>query len=259
MLLELSLVAIVLTAASGMPGLAFGRRSPLGQPIASVSLIAGAFLGATSALFALAGGTIETFRLPGALPDLSLHLRLDPLAAFFLLPVYLLGAAGTLYGNRYWRQAEHPENGRELRLWFGVLVGALAGVVLAADGIAFLFAWEIMALSAFLLISIEDDRAEVRQAGWVYLVATHVSTLALFALFGLLGAITGSFEFRALSSSASGPVVTSILFLLAFVAFGMKAGIVPMHFWLPAAHASAPSHVSALLSGVASRWGSTAR
>ena len=134
-------------------------------------------------LAALTGARSRRATLPGPLPELSLHLRLDPLAAFFLVPVYVLGAPGTLYGTRYWRQAEHPENGRKLRLWYGILIAALAGVVLAADGVAFLIAWEIMALSAFLLVTTEDDRAEVQQAGWVYLVAAHAGTLALFALF----------------------------------------------------------------------------
>ncbi len=253
--LDLSLVALLLTALSGVPGLALGRRSCVGQNLANGLLIAGALLGAGTALVALLGGTIETSTFVGMLPALPLHLRLDPLAAFFLVPVYVLGAAGSLYGIRYWKQAEHPENGRKLRLCFGLLIASLAGVVLAADGVAFLFAWEIMALSAFLLVTTEDERVEVRQAGWVYLVSTHVATLVLFAFFGLWWATTGSLEFRPLPSGASTPGVTISLFLLALLGFGLKAGIVPLHFWLPAAHANAPSHVSALLSGVVLKMG----
>jgi hydrogenase-4 component B len=253
--LDWSLAAIVLTALSGVPGLAFGRRSSAGQGVASGLAIAGALLGLAAALVALMGGRLETTALAGPLPELSLHLRLDPLAAFFLAPVYVLGAAGTLYGARYWRQAEHPENGRKLRLWFGVLIASLAGVVLAADAIAFLVAWEIMALAAFLLVTTEDDRVEVQQAGWVYLVTAHASVLVLFALFGLLWAATGSLELRALPDGAEAPRGTAGLFLLALLGFGLKAGIVPLHFWLPSAHANAPSHVSALLSGVVLKMG----
>jgi hydrogenase-4 component B len=255
MALDLSLAAMVVTAMSGVPGLAFGRRSRVGEAIANVLLISGALLGSVTAIVALTGGTIETSTLVGAIPELPLHLRLDPLAAFFLVPVHVLGAAGALYGIRYWRQAEHPDDGRQLRLWFGVLIASLSGVVLAADGVAFLFSWEIMALSAFLLVATEDEREDVRQAGWVYLVTAHAGTLALFALFALLWATSGSLEFRALPSSATRPGVIGILFVLAFVSFGLKAGIVPMHFWLPAAHANAPSHVSALLSGVVLKMG----
>jgi hydrogenase-4 component B len=253
--LELSVAALALTALSGVPGLALSRRSGAGQTLAAVLLIAAAFAGSGAALVALLTGEIETTRFAGPLPELPLHLRLDPLAAFFLLPIYGLGAAGSLYGIRYWRQAEHPANGRKLRLCFGILIASLAGIVLAADAVAFLFAWELMALSAFLLVTTEDDRAEVQQAGWVYLVAAHTSVLALFALFGLLWATTGSLEFRELPSGAGAPGGMGLLFLLAFLGFGLKAGIVPMHFWLPAAHATAPSHVSALLSGVVLKMG----
>ena len=255
MYLESSLAAIALTALSGVPGLGFSRRSAVGQGIATVLLIAGALAGSLAALVALLTGTVETATLAGPLPELSLHLKLDPLAAFFLVPVYVLGAAGTLYGVRYWSQAEHAANGRKLRLCFGVLIASLAGVVLAADGVAFLLAWEMMAISAFLLITTEDDRADVQQAGWVYLVATHAGTLALFAMFGLLWAASGSLEFLPLPDGASGPGVSSVLFLLALLGFGLKAGILPLHFWLPAAHANAPSHVSALLSGVMLKMG----
>jgi hydrogenase-4 component B len=253
--LGLSLLGVLLVALSGAPGLVCGERSPVGQRIASVLLVAGAALGLTAALFGLASGSSASAVLSGALPGLALHLRLDPLAAFFLVPVFVLGAAGALYGERYWRQAEHPENGRKLRLCFGVLIAALAVVVLAGDGVAFLFAWEIMALSAFLLVTTEDERAEVRQAGWIYLVSTHVGTLALFALFGLWWSVSGSLELRPLSPLVVAPGVASSLFLLALLGFGLKAGIVPMHFWLPPAHANAPSHVSALLSGVVLKIG----
>ena len=253
--LDLSVAALVLTAASGVPGLALGRRSNAAQGLASLLVIAGALLGELAAIAVLGGAAIETRTLPGPLSELSLHLRLDPLAAFFLVPVYLLSVAGTLYGTRYWKQTEHPENGRALRLWYGVLVAALAAVVLAADGFAFLMAWEVMALAAFFLVTIEDDRAEVRQAGWVYLVATHAGTLALFALFALLWAVNGSLEFRPMASGAGTQGATSALFLLALVGFGFKAGIVPLHFWLPAAHANAPSHVSALMSGLLLKMG----
>jgi hydrogenase-4 component B len=253
--LDLCLAAVFLTAASGVPGILCGNRSPLGQRIASFLLIAGALLGALTALVSLEQGSSETATLSGALAALDLHLRLDPLAAFFLAPVYVLGAAGALYGEGYWSQAEHPDSGVKLRLCFGVLIAALAGVVLAADGVTFLLAWEIMALSAFLLVTTDDARAEVRQAGWIYLASAHAATLALFALFGLLWAATGSLEFSSLPQVATRPGVASALFLLALLAFGLKAGIVPLHFWLPAAHASAPSHVSALLSGVVLKMG----
>jgi hydrogenase-4 component B len=238
-----------------VPGLALGRRSSLGQAAASALSLAAAAAGLGAALVALARGGLETARLAGPLPDLALHLRLDALSAFFLAPVWLLGATATVYGARYWSQAEHPENARGLRLWLGVLVASLAAVVLAADAIAFLIAWEIMTLAAFLLVTTEDERGDVQQAGWVYLVAAHASVLVLFAFFGLAWAATGSLELRPLAGGGPVPAGAGVLFLLALVGFGLKAGIVPLHFWLPAAHANAPSHVSALLSGVVLKLG----
>jgi len=119
MCLDASLLAILLIAASGVPGLGFGRQSSLGQWIASCSLLLGALVGAPAALGTLTDGRVETAALSGPLPELTLHLRLDPLAAFFLIPIYVLGAVATLYGIRYWKQAEHPGNGRgssDLRL-----------------------------------------------------------------------------------------------------------------------------------------------
>ena len=252
--LDTSVAAILLIALSGAPGLVCGRRSACGERIACAMLIAGALAGSAAALRVLLGGPVEAAAWAGPLPELTLHLRLDALSAFFLMPVFLLGAAGALYGLRYWRQVDHPANGRKLRAAFGVLVASLASIPLAADGVAFLFAWEIMALSAFLLVSTEDEQSEVQQAGWIFLVAAHLGVLVLFGLFALWWALTGSLELRPLPEGAGG-AATSLLFLLALLGFGLKAGIAPLHFWLPSAHANAPSHVSALLSGVVLKMG----
>jgi len=231
------------------------RRSALGQRLAVGLVVVGAALGAAAAVAVLAGQPTESLRLRGVMGGLSSSLRLDPLAAFFLLPVYVLGTAGSVFGLGYWRQQEHPLDGCKLRFFYGLLIAALVGVMLAADGVTFLIAWEAMALSAFFLVTTEDERSEVRQAGWLYLVATHVGTLALFGLFGLLWALTGSPELRPLPEVAQGAAASSGVLVLALLGFGLKAGIVPLHFWLPDAHASAPSHVSALLSGVVLKAG----
>ena len=128
-------------------------------------------------------------------------------------------------------------------------------MTLAGDGITFLFAWEIISLAAFFLVSTEDHKPEARLAGWVYLVATHIGILALFALFALLRTATGSFELRRLQPQEAGFGLQAAIFLLALTGFGLKAGVMPLHFWLPDAHANAPSHVSALLSGVVLKIG----
>lgn len=126
-------------------------------------------------------------------------------------------------------------------------------VVMAHDARLFLIAWEIMALAAFFAATVEHHNPDVREAGWIYLIATHCGTLAITALFALWYAVTGSFT---LSLTHTLPAaVSGVLFILAFVGFGLKAGIMPLHVWLPGAHANAPSHVSALMSGVMLKMG----
>jgi hydrogenase-4 component B len=255
MLVQFTFTACVIVAASGVPGLMMSRRSASGQFAAVALAVIGCAIGLAAAARNLATGSISAMSLPGVLPDWPFHLKLDPLAAFFQAPIFLLGALASVYGLNYWRQADHARNGRLLSLCLGLLVGGLGLVTLAGDGITFLFAWEIMALSAFFLIGVEDHKAEARQASWIYLIATHIAVLILFALFAALGSATGSFEFRPLRPGEAGLGLQVALFLLALAGFGLKAGMMPLHFWLPGAHASAPSHVSALLSGVVLKIG----
>lgn len=255
MFVESTFGACLIAAGSGLPGLLLSRRSPLGQMAAALLMVVGCAIGLTEALRGLIEGTTSSMMLPGVLPDWAFHLKFDPLAAFFLVPIFLLGAVGSVYGLRYWRQAEHSRNGRKLSLCYGLLVAGLGMVALAGDGITFLFAWEIMALAAFFLVSTEDHKSEARFAGWVYLVATHIGILVLFALFAVLRNATGSFELRRLHPQEAGFGLRAAIFLLALTGFGLKAGMMPFHFWLPDAHANAPSHVSALLSGVVLKIG----
>jgi hydrogenase-4 component B len=179
----------------------------------------------------------------------------DGLSALFLAPIYLIVPLGAVYGLRYWRAADHPTTARKLQLFYGLLPAGMATLVVARNGLLFLTGWEVMALSAFFLVSTEDHDREVRAAGWLYLVATHVSTLCLFALFALFAAASGSLSLDRLDPAAVEPGRATTLFVLALVGFGLKAGAMPLHVWLPSAHASAPSHVSAVMSGVLIKMG----
>jgi len=202
--------------------------------------------GLGAAVLALVTGTVWDWQSALTLGGETLHLRLDAVSALFLALLCVVGGAGAVYGREYWTERAHPRSARSGRFWWSVLVASLAAILLVSNGLHFLIAWEFFALSAYFLMTLNRRPPEVRAAGWLYLAASHVSTLCLFAFFTLLAARTGSWELGPMRDRAD----LAPLFWLALVGFGLKAGLFPLHVWLPSAHANAPSHVSAILSGV---------
>jgi formate hydrogenlyase subunit 3/multisubunit Na+/H+ antiporter MnhD subunit len=252
--LTLIIAAALLTASSGLPGAVLRRRPVAGQRLGTLMLVTGAALGIAGAALSLAGGPTEhTWRW--SMPGASLTLRVDALSAVFLFPVLALPALGSIYGLRYWPQAERGAQAVRLQLFFGLVTGAMTVVCVAANAMLFLAAWEVMALSGFVLVLTEHERPETQRSAFVYLAAAHAGNLALFALFSLLRRQAGSFEFAAMARLDAGAPLAGWVFALALLGFGLKAGLVPLHFWLPGAHAAAPSHVSAVMSGVLLKTG----
>jgi hydrogenase-4 component B len=249
--LYLLLIAIALLALSGLPSCLLSARSAVGQRMATVFMLIGSLLGLISVAASLCSPHAPSLSLTWGFPQSRFAVALDPLSALFLLPVFIVPALGSIYGLGYWKQADHPANGQRLGLFYGVLAGAMALVVIACDGMLFLIAWEMMALAAYFAATAEDDKPEVRRAGWIYLIATHIGTLCLLAMFALWRHATGSFCL----APRFLPEVSSALFVLALIGFGFKAGLMPLHVWLPGAHANAPSHVSAVMSGVMLKMG----
>lgn len=249
----LVLAAAALLALSGVPGLFLPRGSRAGEGISVGLTLAGASLGLAGATLALVGAPGAGFDGAWSVPGARLLFRVDPLSAFFLVPVCLLNALGSVYSLGYWAATARPENAARVRAWYGLLAGSLALLLGARDAVLFLCAWEGMALAAFFLVATEDETAEVRDAAWIYLVATHAGTLLLMGAFAVLRVGTDSFSL--LDPAALGPGAAGAVFLLALGGFGLKAGLMPLHVWLPGAHANAPSHVSALLSGVVIKMG----
>ncbi len=252
LLATLVAAAIGLAAASGMPAALMSATSRAGERVAAVMLWAASACGLTAALWVALRGEVVSYTLSWGIPG-ELAIRVDPLAAMFLVQVFAIAPLGALYGLEYWRQAEHPDNGRKLRLFYGLLAASMALLVVADDAIPFLMGWEVMALAAFLVVTTDDLDPAVRGAGFVYLVATRVGTLALFAVFALLRWANGNWRFFA-PHSPSGALASAV-FLLTIVGCLIKAGAMPMHIWLPGAHANAPSHVSAVMSGVLIKMG----
>lgn len=254
MSLTLIMIAIILAAASGWPGFCLARSSVWGQRMAVGIMGIGAIMGLAGAGVGLGRDTNLAVNFPWPAAGNAV-VGVDALSAFFLVPIFLMGGLGSIYSLGYWPQRQHPRNSKMLQFFWGFLVAGLALLVISKHAMAFLLGWEIMALSAFFLVRLEDHREACRRAGWVYLIAAHIGTLTLFALFVLWRWATGSYDLKPVVGEAMGLGVMNVLFFLSLIAFGLKAGVMPLHFWLPGAHANAPSHVSAMLSGVVLKMG----
>jgi hydrogenase-4 component B len=191
----------------------------------------------------------EVAVLPVGLPNLPFHLRLDSLAAFFLMVIGAVSAGISTFAAGYFRKAEGTPPGL-LCLEYHVFLASMALVVLADDAYAFMVMWETMALSSYFLVTANHRVAEVRHAGYLYLTMAHIGAIAILLSFGVLQANTGDYTFANMRAQNLSPFWASVAFLLALLGFGAKAGLMPLHVWLPEAHPAAPSPVSALMSAV---------
>ena len=213
--------------------------------------IIGCLCGIVPAVRVVLGAPSQSLRWAWDVPYGSFFLGLDPLSGFFLIPVFVLCALAAIYGADYLEAYRGRKSLAPPWFFFNLLVASMVVVILARNGVLFLIAWEMMALSSFFLVTFEDEKETTRQAGWTYLVASHIGTAFLLVLFILLGRANGSLDFDRLSPSAG----AGLLFVLALIGFGTKAGFIPLHVWLPEAHPAAPSHVSAVMSAVMIKTG----
>lgn len=249
--MRLLLGSWLLLLIGGLLAPAMGRRPRLASLAGGGSAMAGSLAGLIAAVQGLRfGQSAVSLSLPLTIPGASFSLSLDGLSAFFLLPVFLIGLAGAVYGQEYMAGDKRRLPGLHW-LFYNLLILSMSLVVTAANAMLFLFAWECMSLSSFFLVIGDHEDAAVGRAGFIYLLATHLGAALLFVFFLVAGALGGSFDFSAFGAlrEISTPFA-SVLFLLILIGFGSKAGLFPFHVWLPEAHPAAPSHVSALMSGV---------
>jgi len=187
--------------------------------------------------------------LPLGLPDLPFHVRLDALSGFFLLLLGSAGAGISIFAAGYFRQGEGTAPGL-LCLQYHVFLASMAMVILADDAYLFMVAWETMALSSYFLVTAQHRLPEIRRAGFLYLLMAHVGALGILLCFGVLHGGSWQMTFAAMRGATLAPAWASVAFVLALFGFGAKAGLVPLHVWLPEAHPAAPSPVSAMMSGL---------
>jgi hydrogenase-4 component B len=239
---------LLIASLCAVAGMALGSRLPR---LWLALTLAGAAAALGAAFLVLGPGPAWEWRSAFLVGGEALHLRLDAISAMFLALLGVVGAAGAVYSRGYWTDADHPDSAPRGRLWWDGMLLSMGLVLLSSNGLHFLIAWEMFAFSSYFLISLERKRREARAAGWLFLAASHAGTLCLFAFFAVLAANSGSWDLGPMR----GRDELAPLFWLALVGFGVKAGLFPMHVWLPSAHANSPSHVSALMSGMAVNLG----
>jgi hydrogenase-4 component B len=254
--MSLLVFALLILLASGAIALGANRRPFLSTAVGTVGTVLACILAMVPVAQTLLGHHWTSLRLPWQAPTQDLLLGLDPLSAFFLAPVLVLGALAAIYGRTYMLAYRARKSLGAAACAFSLLMAAMVTVVLARSTVLFLVAWEVMTLSSYLLVTFEHEDKDVRRAGLVYLVAAHVGEACLLAMFLLLDHRAGGLGFDAFAAMPLPSAgFASGIFVLAAVGFGIKAGFLPFHVWLPEAHAAAPSHVSALMSGVMIKLG----
>jgi hydrogenase-4 component B len=238
--------------AGALASLATGGRGS--RALAALGAAVGSLATLALGLWCLITSAVPADRWPALLLS-GVAVRVDGLSAFFLVVIGLAGLPAALYGFGYSASYEGRYSVRALGALLNVLLLSLVLQVAADDALTFLLAWEIMSLAGYLLVLTEHDQpGTVRAANW-YLGVTHAGFVALVAAFLLLAAGDPTASFAAMRGGSLGSVVRDLVFVLAVVGFGAKAGLVPLHVWLPMAHPVAPSHVSALMSGVIIKMG----
>jgi formate hydrogenlyase subunit 3/multisubunit Na+/H+ antiporter MnhD subunit len=246
-------IAICVLVVASALALCTKRNGRAASFIAAVGAVTAAALALPPAIASLAGAAPDQIVIHWAAPLGDVTFGIDPLSAFFIVPLMLIGAICAIYGAFYLDDRRHERWLAAPACFYTLLLAAMLTVLVVRDGIAFVMAWEVMTVASFLLVAFDHADAEVRRAGWIYIVASHVGVACVLGMFVLLGRV-GSYDFATLAGPHSAGIATTAG-VLGLVGFGVKAGIVPLHVWLPEAHAAAPSHVSALMSAVLIKLG----
>ena len=255
---ELGFLILLFLYGIGANGsLIFGRNDVLANRWQSFSAIIGSLWGILFAMGAFVVPDMSFAFSSSISPLFSFSFHIDQLSAFFIFVISLITLFCSVYGIGYIKHYYNKYSIGALGFFYHLFIAGMLMVVTASNGLFFLIAWELMSIASYFLVVYDSNDANNVKAGFLYLVMTHVGTAFIVVAFLLIYTYTGSFDFASIQSQAAliPAVIKDVIFLLALVGFGTKAGIIPFHIWLPAAHPAAPSHVSALMSGVMIKTG----
>jgi len=244
-------------ATGAFASLANWRNSTLARRVCCGSALVGASLGGFAAGLGILRGGTAAWSIPSGIPLFAYSFSYDALAAFFNLILAVLAGAVSIYSFGYLKEFEGRRNIGVFGFLFNILLLSLAIVFTAANAFLFLIGWEVMALAAYGLVTFYHEDQETRQAGLLYIIMAHIDAGCLLLGFALLIQGSGSAEFASFHGAASqlSSGRQAAAFVLFFLGFGIKAGVIPFHIWLPAAHPVAPSNISALLSSIVIKTG----
>ena len=248
-------IGIVMLFACGFLASMFENKKKT-RVLSILSLIGGVFC-SIPAINVLLNKNILSFKF--FLNDLFglISFKIDALSAFFILVISIMSILAVFYSNEYLKPyIDKGKNINNNMFFLTMMIAAMLLVVTCQNALFFLIAWEIMSLSSFFLVIFEHEKKEVIKAGIKYLVFMHVSVVFIIIAFALASINANSFDFSMIANSFNNNLnIANIVFVLSFIGFGIKAGYVPFHNWLPDAHPAAPSHVSAVMSGVMIKTG----
>jgi hydrogenase-4 component B len=245
--------ALLLISIGGLQALVTCRIFPLMKTLAVIFIIAGCGLGAYDAAVRLLQHTAPIALSWNWLQISPFALRIDTVSAFFLVPVFVIPAIAALYSFQYLHDKKRAAGVANNYFFYAVLILSMALVVCANNLLTFALSWELMSVSSFFLVIYDVQKKKTRDAGYMYFIFTQAGALFIFAGFGFLYAHTGNLSFDQIASIPDSAKL--IAFILILIGCGSKAGIMPLHIWLPYAHPAAPSHISAVMSGVMIKMG----
>ena len=253
---ELVSASIIVFLCISLVSALFANRQSILVKLSSALSAAACLVAASGGFLSVLAGSTEAMVLPIGLPDMPFYMRLDPLAGFFVSIVGLLGFFVSVYSIGYLKGFLGRRSVTPLLVFYNIFMAGMLLVLVSDDAYFFMIAWELMAVSSFFLVFFEDEKVQNRRAAFIYILIAHIGAVLILLSFGIMAGFAAGFEsfngytFSAMRSANMPAVWASIAFLLAFAGFAAKAGVIPLHVWLPEAHPAAPSNVSALMSGV---------